>query len=126
MSHTIDILKESGVIEITYINEVSLDERLCVVHELSMEPLPLRVLIDVRNAQQAMTELEQEIFGTYLTSLEEFNTARVAILNNRKQSINNIIIKKASENSESSYLTKNFESKQSALYWLKIDTKQTI
>jgi hypothetical protein len=118
MSNKIEILHNLEVIKVTYERNLTLDQRLAVVHELCVDFnifKRFRLLIDVRNIKQEMTPLEQEIFGKFIASKEEFDMALVAVLDNIQQPVDQIMIHEASKEG---YQIKMFGSEEVALAWL--------
>ena len=119
MTYKIERIKENDVICVRYNCDVTMNERMAAVHEVSIKKdkfKPLRLLIDVRQLKQKMTKSEQAIFGKYLASIEEFKTALVAVLSpvahNPINLINEVSV-------QAGYNLMEFCSEQDALNWLK-------
>ena len=120
MAHEFEVLSSSEIIRVTYSGDLTLDERIQVVHKLCCDFnifSRFKLLIDVRNVQQEMTELEQEIFGKFIASKEEFDTALVAVLDKIEAPVDEITINEASKDN---YQIKMFNCEKTALSWLKI------
>ncbi|MBA6354193.1 MULTISPECIES: hypothetical protein [unclassified Colwellia] len=122
MSHKIEIIETNKIIKVTYKGVMTLEERLSSVHELCCNFNAFkrfRLLIDVRSIKQEMTNVEQEIFGKYIATKEEFNMASVAVLDNIEKPTDQIVTKEAAE---MGYQIKKFNSEKEALAWLENQT----
>ncbi len=119
MTYKIENIKENDVICVRYSCGVTMNERMAAVHEVCTKKdkfKPLRLLIDVRQVKQKMNKLEQEVFGKYLASVEEFKTAMVAVLSEVSRNPNTLINKVSVK---AGYNLMEFDSEQDALVWLK-------
>lgn len=117
MAHIIEELKQSKIVKVTYQDGVTMEERLYVVHEICLDYLissKLKLMIDVRSASQEMTLLEQNIFGQYLASREDFKMAKVAIISDKARNINEVITK---ESSVLGHEIKHFINEKQAISW---------
>ena len=118
MSHKVEVIQKLEIIKVIYEGGLTLDQRLASVHELCCDFnifKRFRLLIDVRGIKQEMTSLEQEIFGRYIATKEEFNMASVAVLDNIDNPADQIVSKEASK---MGYQIKQFSSEEKALTWL--------
>ncbi|MBA6262729.1 MAG: hypothetical protein V7780_10895 [Colwellia sp.] len=118
MSHKIEIIENHEIIIVTYEGIMTLEERLSSVHELCCNFnifKRFKLLIDVRSIKQEMTNIEQEIFGKYIATKEEFNMASVAVLDNIEKPTDQIVTKEAAE---MGYQIQKFNSEKEALAWL--------
>ncbi|WP_158969248.1 hypothetical protein [Paraglaciecola sp. L3A3] len=118
MPHEITVLEGTSIIKITYNDEVSLDERINMITELTLNYITtshLKILLDARKLVKNMTETEQKLWGKYIASREEFITASVAVLDQINIHINQSSIKMA-------YLTgqniQQFHCEETAIDWL--------
>ena len=120
MSHIIEILENSEIIKITHKRIMTIDQRTQVLHELCSDFnlfKRFRLLIDVRFVKQEMTDIEQVIFGKYISSRSELKTAVVAILVNIEQPIDEVINQEASKEG---LTIKQFGNEEQAIEWLSI------
>lgn len=98
MTYKIKDVENSDIIKVTYKGDVSLDERISVVHELCIDykrNTQFKLLIDARLLTSAITPTEQSVFGTYIASREEFLLAKVAVIIDTEHVINKIILEKS-------------------------------
>lgn len=121
MSYKIEINESIGLVKRTYLDNVSLDERLSIIHEICRLPPKLlkniKLLIDVRLSRNTMTDTEQEIFGTFVSTVQELKTAIVAVLNDDVQATNKIAINISSKKGHN---IKVFNAELEAMKWLNI------
>lgn len=118
MSYKIEVVKNSEIIRVTYVGTLTLDQRISAVHELCCDFnifSRFRLLIDVRNIQQEMTVVEQEVFGNFIASKEEFNHASVAVLDNIEHPADQIAGRVAAK---LGYRMQQFDREEKALAWL--------
>ncbi len=120
MAYRIEHLNNKQIVCVRYSSEVTLEERMAAVHEVSIQKEKfknLHILIDVREVKQKMNNLEQEVFGKYLASVEEFKSASIAVLSSITKNPN-VIINKVSINA--GYNLREFEVEIDALDWLSL------
>lgn len=118
MSHSIVVLDNSEIIKVTHQCIMTLDQRTQVLHELCSDFnffKRFRLLIDVRNVKQEMSSMEQTVFGKYLTSRTELQTALVAILVNIEQPVDEVINQEAFKDGLE---IKQFSNESQAIDWL--------
>ena len=115
MPYKIDVLEESEIVEVIYSGDITLDERITVVHILCCEFNlfdRFKLLINSTKTKQKMSAVEQEIFGKFIATKEEFKGARVAVLQPQKMEI------LLDEAQKYGYQIRNFVSYDDALNWL--------
>ena len=100
MPHKITVDQHAGITRVEYYGEVSLDERVNVAHQLSLECKVhgrYRFLIDIRKITNTLSSNEQVVFGKFISSRSEFAMAKTAIVRNPQQAFNQILVKAATE-----------------------------
>jgi hypothetical protein len=83
LSHIIENIEYLSIIKIVYFDEVTLEDRMNIVDELSRDFINSRcpkILIDARELSTEMTETEQQIWGKYIASREGHVNASVAVI----------------------------------------------
>jgi hypothetical protein len=116
MPYKISKLESSAIITVIYSGEVSLEQRMALITDLSIEHIQNanpKILIDARSLLTSMTETEQKIWGNFIASREEFLNASVALI------INPEINRTAIEQSQSlGHVIQQFDNEKDALNWL--------
>jgi len=120
MPYTITVDEETNIVTVKYIGEVSFDDRLeavesvCTLKNAGDEK---KLLIDVTQIHNTMTEDEQELFGEYLAKRKELKKARVAVVSKIKSHNPNLTINSTAY--LQGYNLVPFTSKKDAYMWLK-------
>lgn len=120
MAYKIEVMSALKIIRVTYSGDLTFNDRIQAVHILCCEFNifdRFKLLIDVRRVNQEMTSLEQEIFGKFIASKEEFNQAKVAVVDNILEPVDQIMIREALKDD---YQIKMFDNEKEALSWLNI------
>lgn len=115
MPYKIDVLKDSDIIEVTYSGDITLNERIAVVHVLCCEFNlfdRFKLLINSTRTEQKMSLVEQQIFGKFIATKEEFKGALVAVL--QTPSMETLV----DEAQKYGYQIKQFVDYDTALLWL--------
>ncbi|MBU2880925.1 hypothetical protein KO525_15800 [Psychrosphaera sp. B3R10] len=118
MPFKIESVRHLGVLKVIYSGAVTLDERINVVHSLCVDHYDstrFRIYIDARLVDYQLSVAEQEVFGAYIASREEFKDALVAVVVNDGQVKNKNIITKSSKSGQ---IINIFDNEDDALQWL--------
>lgn len=118
MNCKIEFDDTAEVINITYVGEVSLEERVQAVKEVAQKYekfMPLKIIIDVRDLEMHLSLDDQKYFGQYLASHESLQGAKVAVLHPSKNNPNLVIDVHAFTNG---YRLAEFKKLQDAKSWL--------
>lgn len=118
MPFKIEEVQHLGIIKIIYSGVVTLDERVNVVHALCVDYYDssrLKICIDGRLIEHAISAAEQEVFGAYVASREELKDALVALIVNDGQIMNSGIFEKSSKLGHHIAV---FDNENDALRWL--------
>lgn len=118
MPYKIKKLEELGIIQIVYLGEVSLDQRMAIVTDLALDHIHCdnpKLLIDARSLLSSMSETEQKIWGKFVASREELKNSTVAVIYNSNIEINQTAMKHAQQ---SGHIVEQFHTEQDAIKWL--------
>lgn len=119
MPYRIRVEKELKFIYVSYAGYVSLNNRMDALTELFVEYSEVvndfNYLFDVRQLENVLKPIEQEIFGQYIASRAEFKNAKQAILKRAEQRINEELMNIASGGG---MVYKVFTSEPEAISWL--------
>jgi hypothetical protein len=125
MAYHIEVLENTGIIKVTYSGNVSLDERINVIHELCIDyktPAPFKLLIDTKSITLKLTTTEQLLFATYVVGREELSSALIAVVAISGQVMNKTIVNKSAQ---LGHQIKVFSAEDAALTWLNTHTVRT-
>lgn len=119
MPYKIEVLESLKLIKVIYLGDVCLDERLNIIHEICLLSRKLRknfkILIDARLQKNNMSKTEQEIFGNFVSNVEELKNALVAVIINGNAVTNETAIKISSQ---LGHQIKTFNDESDAMHWL--------
>jgi hypothetical protein len=122
MAARIDSLYDDEIIRVVHSGNVTLEERVNIVHEVCVDyykpNAKLKVLIDARLVTQNMTETEQVLFGTFIAEKKELKNACVAVVINPGQIVNQTVVNKSTQ---LGHHIKLFGNESEALLWLKTE-----
>jgi hypothetical protein len=119
MGYEIKIDSKTNVVLVKYVGQVSLSDRLEAVKsvcELQGTGSKKKLLIDVTEAENIMTDDEQERFGEYLAKKKELKDAKVAVVTTNSSNHPNTIINASAY--MNGYTLGCFISREKASSWL--------
>ena len=119
MAHQIDTLADANIIVVKYSGDVGLKERLSAVVEVCdmlNDTSCVRLLIDIRQINNTMSNEQQQYFGRYLANKPELKNAKVAVLSEQLERNANLVINNTAY--LEGYHVAPFNSRGEAISWL--------